>query len=239
MKNILPAILKISMPLFLLLTFSSPSYAVYQIDKIRLALSSEHGIDSIKLSNPDSEKTVNLQVNTFSWSQNNGEDVYTPTTDIIAAPPIARIQPKKMQILRIGWRKVVPLQQELAYRIYIHDVSPKDLNQTGVQLKINLGIPVFIQPSIQTFSADWKAARVSKDLLKVVLKNTGNMHLQFIAITLTDTNKKILSENKLPFYLLTQQTKEFQIPIKNFSGKTILISADTDHEKIVNTIDVT
>lgn len=65
-----------------------------------------------------------VQLEAMAWNKAQGQDIYTPTTDLIAAPPIFTVPPGGTQIVRIGLRRAPDPQRELAYRVYFQEIPP-------------------------------------------------------------------------------------------------------------------
>jgi hypothetical protein len=47
------------------------------------------------------EAAVYGQVRVYLWEQKDGDDVLTPTQDVVASPPIIQINPKASQTIRL------------------------------------------------------------------------------------------------------------------------------------------
>jgi fimbrial chaperone protein len=43
-------------------------------------------------------------VQLFAWSQDAGQDILQPTTDLLVSPPVFTVQPGQSQLLRIALR---------------------------------------------------------------------------------------------------------------------------------------
>src|SRR5919197_3432502 len=92
-----------------------------QVSPLRLTLSSAQTIDAITVHNSGSDSMV-VQVQAFTWSQEDEQDIYIPTKEILANPPIFSLPAGGSQILRIGLRREPPQQRELSYRLYLQQI---------------------------------------------------------------------------------------------------------------------
>src|SRR5450759_1169209 len=73
----------------------------FQVTPVRVELSAQQSTTALTVSNNGSDPVV-VQLQTSAWAQENGNDQYSSTDDLIATPPIFTIQPGANQIVRIG-----------------------------------------------------------------------------------------------------------------------------------------
>lgn len=215
---------------------SQAAYAAYGFDKVRIELSLNQPVETLKLSNPGKDEADHLQITPKFWTQANGNDVYSSNKDLVVAPPIMKIQPGNTQIVRIGWRHPAPLKQELAYRIEIQDLTPITTRKYLIQFKVQASIPIFIRPVTQIFNPQWQVKKTG-NTLQVILNNKGNIHVQVKKITLTNPNNEVVAEFTGSHYALAQQTVSIPLSVKKPYGNHLILNADTDGGKI--TTDVT
>ena len=160
------------------------------------------------------------------------KDIYKQTKDLIVAPPILKIPAGKTQLVRIGWRRPGSINKELTYRLFIQDLTPYKALQNTIQFKIQASMPVFIQPSTPLYQAAWQIKRLGTHQIKLILNNTGNMHIQVSTITLTNANNQIVATVNAAAYVLPQEsintTLQTKIPISN----SVTVTADTDNGKL-------
>jgi fimbrial chaperone protein len=203
--------------------------AAYQFDRVRIELSPKHPVDTIKLSNPGGDKPVDLQITSVVWTQKNGEDVYLPNKELIIAPPMMKIPPGGTQIVRIGWRRPMPITQELAYRINIEDFTPITDRKFLIQFKVTANIPVFVRPLGAVFNPQWQIKRMGNNHIQITLTNKGNIHIQVKKITLTNAdNHDVVASFAGSYYVLPLQTALQQLPIKKSPGSHLILAVDTD-----------
>jgi fimbrial chaperone protein len=227
----------IGLCLILSATLIKPANAAYQFDKVRLTLSFNQPIDTIRLTNPGKEQVINLQIRTVKWTQSNGVDNYEQTKDIIVAPPIMNIAPGKTQITRVGWRTPQPITQELAYRMIIQDLTPYKKQENVIQFKLQANMPIFIKPNNPIVQAQWRVQRAG-NTLKVTNTNTGNVHIQVSKLVLTNANEEVVATLQEGYYLLPQQTKVSNLTITKSPGATVTINAGTDNGKLTSNVPV-
>src|SRR5450830_1109707 len=95
-----------------------------QISPVMILLRAGQGATGINMQNLG-EVAVYGQVRVYQWDQKDGDDVLTPTQDVVASPPIIQIGPKSSQIIRLVRRSEQLPASELTYRILIDEI-PKD-----------------------------------------------------------------------------------------------------------------
>jgi len=212
--------------------------AAYNFDKIRITLSQNNPIQTIVVSNPEKDEAVNLQLSYMLWKQVDGEDVYTPSKDLIIAPPIIKMPPLRNQITRIGWRAPKPIPVEIAYRLFVNDLTAYKLTPNVVRFKVKSSIPVFIQPTKPIFQTQWQLKSAGGGVIKLLVKNTGNIHVQITGITLSNANNDIIANSKVFAYILAGQSKEIPVTLSKPASGTIKINANTDNGQIQRTVPV-
>lgn len=208
--------------------FNSVANAAYNIDKVRITLSSQQPIDTVKLSNIAKDMPVDLQIQVFRWTQNNGNDVYQSTKDLIVAPPQLKVPIGKSQLVRVGWRNPMPVTQELAYRMIITDLTPYTQPKNSVLIRLRINLPIFIEPSDATLHLEWQLKKANGKQIKVIVTNTGNVHVEVIKLTLTNSNNEVIASQPTQFYLLPNQSKTGVLTLSKSPGSSVNVIAETD-----------
>lgn len=72
---------------FLLAGTGAACAGSFQVNPVRATLTASLPVGSLTVRNTGSEPAV-VQLEVVSWSQQAGNDVYTPTKEILATPPI-------------------------------------------------------------------------------------------------------------------------------------------------------
>jgi fimbrial chaperone protein len=177
-----------------------------------------------------------MQLEVLNWSQEEGNDVFTPTRELIVNPPIFTIPAGGSQLIRVGLRRAPDAQRELTYRIFLQELPPPpnpDFNGTKMLMRVSL--PVFVLPKVAAKPVlRWHAVRTSDGALKISLTNSGNAHIQIANFSLS------LPGSAQPW--ITQQTSDYVLIGKSLdwilpanadysipkSGATIQLFAQTD-----------
>ncbi|PKO25439.1 MAG: molecular chaperone [Betaproteobacteria bacterium HGW-Betaproteobacteria-8] len=197
---------------------------------VRVMLNAQKPAGEINLQNDDEAPKV-IQVELMKWSQKDGQDIYTPSRDLLVNPPVFTLQPGKTQLIRLGLNKPTKNPEELAYRLYINEVPPPPKpGFTGLQMALRVGIPVFIDPSQPAKpKLEWQASHSADGSIRLVVTNKGNVHMELLDFQLTEPSKnKIISKENKHFYLLPGQSRELSFkPDFNWQGDRLKLSANT------------
>ena len=186
------------------------------ISPVRVELSPATPTAALTLRNGGDEPTV-VQVRAVAWSQNGGEDVYEPTSEVIISPPIFTVAGNSAQVVRVGLRRAPDPRRELSYRIFLQEVpGPPQPGTTGVQMALRIGVPVFVKP-VQPAKPElsWRIGRETGGALRVAATNPGEMHVQLIGIKLLGAGAAPgappLASQESGGYLLPGQSREWRI----------------------------
>jgi fimbrial chaperone protein len=221
---------------FLLSGVLSPGLAwagAFQVTPLRVELSSSQASNALTVQNNGSEPVV-VQLQTVAWSQENGRDVYQPSDDLVATPPIFTIQPGAAQIIRVGLLRGADEDRELSYRLFLQEVpSPPKPDFKGLQMALRIGLPVFVLPKAKASPIlNWRVERTSKGQLKVGLKNEGKAHVQVTDFSLFLPGKEqALAVQQVSAYLLPGQDRSWTLatdPAQPFRSDTARVKAYTD-----------
>lgn len=184
-----------------------------QISPVMINLRVGQGATGINLQNLG-EAPVYGQVRVYLWEQKDGDDVLTPTQDVVASPPIIQIGPKSSQIIRLVRRSEQLPDSELTYRILIDEIPKDDGPASGVDIRLRYSVPMFVLP------ADERAAPVlawsvfKKDgfwMLRV--RNSGTQRAQIGALELSNAaGKQFEIASGLFGYVLAGRVREWRLP---------------------------
>ena len=210
---------------------SAVSAGSFAVNPVRATLSAKQPVGSLVVQNNGSEPTV-VQLETVSWAQHDGKDVYEPTKEILATPPIFTIPAGGSQIVRVGIRRAAEPGRELTYRLFLQEVPQTKSDLQGLRVVLRVGIPVFVLPATTSSpSLKWQAMRTSDGSLRVRVTNSGNAHIQLARSKLmTGANTRALVEQDVPAYVLAGQTREWLYKVNPLpaSGVPLRVAAQTD-----------
>ena len=168
--------------LFLSGFLTTVGYASINISPLRVDLSDDHDKDVIRITNQgDSMKSYEVEV--VAWSQTDERrEVYAPTEDILAVPPLFTVSPGEQQIIRVGKLTNADSNIERSYRMFITELAPPEEGEAGsasISMRLQIGVPVFISPDALPF-AELKYVESEKigEQLFVRFRNSGNTHVK-------------------------------------------------------------
>jgi fimbrial chaperone protein len=186
----------------------------FEVNPIRIDLSANARSAALSIRNSGDEAVV-VQASIVSWTQENGQDVYAPTKEILGTPPIATIPPGGEQILRLGMRRAPDAANELTYRIFLQEVPPPPKpGFQGLQVALRLSLPIFVQPRQGPAKATlvWNLELQGDDTLRLRLDNNGTGHIQVSEIGLFQPgqDQAVASQSSL-VYVLPGQSRKWEL----------------------------
>lgn len=184
-----------------------------QISPVMINLRVGQGATGINLQNLG-EAPVYGQVRVYLWEQKDGDDVLTPTQDVVASPPIIQIGPKSSQIIRLVRRSEQLPASELTYRILIDEIPKDDGPASGVDIRLRYSVPMFVLP------ADERAAPVlawsvfkKEGFWMLRVRNSGTQRAQIGALELSNAaGKQFEIASGLFGYVLAGRVREWRLP---------------------------
>jgi fimbrial chaperone protein len=203
----------------------------FTVSPVRVELSPARPLSSITLSN-DADTPIQIEVRGVAWSQNEAEDVYADTRELIVTPPVFTLPGKGSQIIRLGLRRNPDAKDELAYRIFLSEVKPAVQSEaTGVTMNLRLSVPVFVKPvAAAQPRLDWTARRAEGGALLLRADNRSNTHVQVANLKLAKGNE-VAGQLSSAAYLLPGQGREWTIqpePGHAFTAPSITLSGFSD-----------
>ena len=214
------------------LSYVTYSYAgSYSIQPVRATLSAVQKVDALTVTNQGTE-VANIQLELMRWTQDEkGADVFEPTKDILATPPILAIQPNAKQVIRLGLRRPPATDSEQTYRLFLKELpSPPKEGFTGLKVALNMSIPIFVLPNVKlTPQITWRLAVNAQKQLILYSHNQGKSHIQVANFTLKTEEKMLVSAQQVANYMLAQQKRAWPVKdaILNIGDKVQLL-AQTD-----------
>lgn len=182
----------------------------FSVSPVRVILTGDHPVIAMTVQNSEPEPTI-VQLELVQWSQQEGKDIHLPTKDLLATPPIFTLPANGKQIIRIGLRKPLIQSNELAYRIFLHEIpGPPKPDFQGLRVALKISVPIFIpSTSTPTHQLLW-SAKVDKDnRLRISAVNVGNTHLQISNIKISTLNNLQVAMQSTADYVLPMQKREW------------------------------
>lgn len=186
--------------------------AAFFVSPIRVELSADRPTAAMSVQN-DSDETLVIQAQPIAWSQSDGQEIYDQTGDLIVTPAIFSVAPRSNQVVRVGLRRPVTSASEISYRLSLQEVAQPQVQATGVQMLLNIVLPVFVTPaSAAAAHLTWEAMRSADNSLTVRTRNDGNAHIQIYSYKLLDSASELpLATQSTPAYVLPGQNRQWQL----------------------------
>lgn len=180
---------------------------------------------------------INAQIRVFRWTQRNGKDELVPTTDVVASPPFAKIQPDGDYTVRVVRVSKKALQTEESYRLII-DELPSKPSKPGISIKlvVRYSIPVFFGVGRQgPGQLAWTIEKRGTETW-VVAKNSSARRVRISSLRVKSPIGSGYSfGNGLAGYVLGHSSNQWRV-MKNLKGmaKTghVLVTAQGDNGPI-------
>lgn len=203
--------------------FAAPGVAGAQTGGIQVApvlvsLSPEHTIDSVRLRNGRS-RPVAFEVEAFAWSQVNGQDQLTPTTNLIVAPGVFEIAANGEQTVRLGVRGASS-DGERAYRILLRELPNPEQRGIALGFTLEMSLPVFVTPRGAQANITTRTENG-----RLILTNAGT---SFAQISLMQSAQQRVPS---PRYLLAGASAEIDIPADASALQLIASTATGQHSE--------
>jgi fimbrial chaperone protein len=148
-----------------------------------------------------------IQLEAKRWTQDVGADEYAEAGDIIASPPIFRLEPGAEQIVRIGRRDSRIPAQEQAYRIFVQEVATAtNPSSTELNVLLRVGVPLFVKPvEAEPAKIEFSLACAASSTLALRLHNSGGRTIRIDHIVIQGNEGG--SQKAAAVYLLAGATR--------------------------------
>ena len=157
---------------------------------------------TVTLTNEET-RPVRAQIRVQRWSQENGQDVLSPTKDVVASPPLATLKPNEQYLIRLVRISKTPPKDEESYRILIDEVpNPADLRAGSVDLVLRQSIPAFFSDTPRRApNVNWNVMQDGSQLW-LIGRNTGDRRIRLADLGLTANGISIYLHTGLFGYVL-------------------------------------
>ena len=187
--------------------FAAPSGAAnLRITPVKIEMPPGQGSTEVRVRNAEDAEAA-FQVETFTWRQNqHGEDILEPTDQLIAVPPLFRIDPDAEQVVRIGHMAAPSADNETSYRLVLTELPLQKAEAGGpaVRVRLRIVLPVFIGPASGPAAPALRLESVTRHEheIRVALTNVGGGHDRLAHARLLDAAGQTLAEAGQALYVL-------------------------------------
>nr|WP_321959721.1 fimbria/pilus periplasmic chaperone [Paraburkholderia sp. J69-1] len=198
--------------------------ATLQISPVTIEFSAGEAATGLTLRNPG-DTPLYGQVRVFQWSEAQGDDVLTPTGEVIASPPLIEIAPHSDQLVRLvranasappqGASAAAAIEQ--SYRILIDELpAPGSPGAEGVTIRLRYSVPVFVDGPGGSAARPLLAWRLVRGPQGYALRadNAGTKRAQIAAVSLfDDAGHHWDVTHGLLGYALARQSRQWNVPV--------------------------
>ena len=204
--------------------------ASLHVAPVRLTLAPVRPVASVTLGNGEDEE-VAVQVEVMAWSQRDGQDVYTPTPEVLVNPSIFRVPGRGQQIVRVGLQAPAA-DTERSYRVFFQQL-PRDqalpqASGAGARLQtlLRIGVPLFVPTSAPRQDLHWRLAPsgpgAAPGTYRLWLDNRGTDHLQLTEVRVRNESGAELLRKALSWYVLPDSSASVALELPALAPETRL-----------------
>lgn len=226
MHNFLRSLLAVST---IALSAVSAEATSLSISPVSIEVAAPGSSSRVTLENNGSE-IVSAQVRVFKWIQKNGKDELVPTRDVVASPPVIKIQPGKKNIVRVVRVGKEPVAGEETYRLLVSEIpTPAQAANKAVSFAIQYSVPLFFTSKRGNEELVW-SARMNKGNLVVEAENGGSRRAKLVNMKIgVPGGRSITVAEGLAGYVLPDSRKVWLARPKSIKpGSNITITAQTE-----------
>lgn len=179
----------------------------FQVSPVIVSLDEKKTSGLIEISNHGDEP-IRLHVKAHAWDQSaTGDMVLGATDDIIVFPTLLTLKAGETRNVRVGTR-LRANGAERSFRVFVEELPPLPgaRRAPGIQVRMRMGIPIFVGGGGEEPSVHVEEASSSKDgRFSFRVRNNGGAHTvtRAVDVTLLDARGHALDRRKFPgWYLL-------------------------------------
>ena len=178
-----------------------------QVAPVGLELHAGESVTTVLVSN-HSNQVAGMQVRSFAWSQQGGQDRLSPTQALDVSPPIFEVPAGGSQLVRLVLRSA-PADAEAAYRL-LFDQLPTATG-TGVTLALRFSIPLFAEPpNAVAADLDLHVEREGAGAV-LVARNRGTRRDRLFAPSLLAAGARLGLASNTNYYILAGSEQRWAI----------------------------
>lgn len=168
-----------------------------------------------------------MQVRIVRWHQDGGFERYQQQQDVVASPPIVRIEKGSKQLIRLIKQATVPAGVEQAYRIIVDEIpQPESVSapQMGLNVQMRYSLPLFVYgQGVATSPEGEYHARVNVQQLnwrvvqeqgkpQLEVRNQSDVHVRLSKVSLQQGGAKYTVAEGLLGYVLPGSYRRWPLP---------------------------
>jgi fimbrial chaperone protein len=202
--------------------------ATLKIYPVLVALDDKTPVETMTIEN-SGDAPARMQVRVVAWRQDNGQDLFEETRDILANPPLFEIAPGGQQIARFGLR-TASAPTEKSYRVFLEEIPTDRPTAAGeIRTLLRVSIPIFVTAPGAQASLAWQLTATNDRQLMLTARNEGSAHVHLNRLDLKRADGTPLATRQESIYNLPGATRTFlfdmQRPVRG--GEKLTLDAAT------------
>lgn len=187
----------------------------FSVTPVRVDLAAGTRVGVLTVRNDD-QHPVTIEVQPLKWQLQDGNDITTPTRDVLATPPLFKLEPGAEQIIRVALRAPAPTDKEGSYRLMLAEVPARATlarQEKQLQVALRLSVPVWVAAAQPTKpDVQWSVTALPSQQVRVRAENHGSGHLQVADFHVKqNSSAQPLARQPVAFYLLPGQSREWTL----------------------------
>lgn len=179
---------------------------------------------------------LNVQLRVFRWTQAAGKDQLSPTRDVVASPPFARLQRGQNFTVRVVRTSRTPVAPEESYRLLIDEIPDSRAGRgANVKFAVRYSLPVFFNRSdAGSGRLVWRARAHNRRLLLEAI-NLGQRRVRISDLRIKTRSGHILARrNGLFGYVLGKASVSWVLSVSRriAEGQRYDLTAQSDSGNI-------
>lgn len=215
MRSLLAGVISLAV---LLLANGTAAAGEFRVTPIRLDFSRAVKSGVLTVINEGQER-ITLQISVMEWTQDDqGKDVYTPTSEVVFYPKMMTLESGEQQVIRAG-SKGPPPAREKTYRLFIEEIPVQKKAEEGrsqVNIVIRFAPPVFIRPDNEKIEVSLTEAGLAKGVFKLGVTNRGNVHVTITSVRFNGKGAEgqaLFAKEISGWYLLSGASRTYEATI--------------------------
>jgi fimbrial chaperone protein len=142
-----------------------------QVNPVLVEIGGARRTGSVTIRNEE-DVPVTIRAYPLAWRQQEGEDIYDETAELIVSPPVFTIAPHATQTVRVGPRRPSPAPR--SYRLIVEEVPEAAPAGSGIRVALRLNLPLYANLAAgRPADLGWRAFRQSDGQWAIEARNNG------------------------------------------------------------------